>query len=130
MALKWAICDKVSHWLKGHSFTAWIDNNPLTYILTKPKLDACEQQQWVTKLAAYEFDIKYVPGPQNTVADALSREPLAGSRICHRLIRESEKLPRCTIQGHVMDIQSDCTASRQGEKWKEVKYRWRECTLF
>ena len=61
-ALKWAVCEKFSHWLKGHHFTAWTDNNPLTYILTKPRLDACEQR-WVAKLASYSFDIKYVSGP-------------------------------------------------------------------
>ncbi|XDV11309.1 hypothetical protein PO909_000279 [Leuciscus waleckii] len=86
-ALKWAICEKFSHWLRGRHFTVWTDNNPLTYILTKPRLDACEQR-WVAKLASYSFDLKYVPGPKNVVADALSREQFVQSCIGHRLITE------------------------------------------
>lgn len=78
-ALKWAVCDKFTHWLKGNRFTVLTDNNPLTYIMTKPKLDACEQR-WVSKLAPFDFDLKYIPGPQNVPADLLSRQPFVGAR--------------------------------------------------
>lgn len=76
LVLKWAVCDKFSHWLRAHPFTIWTDNNPLTHILTKPKPDVCEQR-WVSKLAPYNFDIKYIPGPR-----MLWRIPSAVSHLC------------------------------------------------
>ena len=59
----------------AEKFTAFTDNNPLTYIMTAPKLDATGQR-WVAELADYTFDIKYKPGKTNIEADALSRLPL------------------------------------------------------
>ena len=73
LALKWAITDKFSDYLRTKFFTVYTDNNPLTYVLSNPKLDATAQR-WVSSLEPYSFIIKYKPGTDNTVADALSRK--------------------------------------------------------
>ena len=73
LALKWAVCEKFHEYLYGSkSFEVYTDNNPLTYVLTSAKLDACGQR-WVAKLANYNFTIKYKCGLSNVEADALSR---------------------------------------------------------
>ena len=46
------------------------DNNPLTYILTSPYLDAT-QHCWVESLAGFTFNIEYQKVRDNAVADAL-----------------------------------------------------------
>ena len=67
------MCEKFHEYLYGSkSFEVLTDNNPLTYVLTPAKLDACGQR-WVAKLANYNFSIKYRCGVSNTEADALSR---------------------------------------------------------
>ena len=68
LALKWAVCEKFHEYL----CEVYTDNNPLTYVLTSAKLDACGQR-WVAKLANYNFTIKYKCGLSNVEADALSR---------------------------------------------------------
>ena len=73
LALKWAVCEKFHEYSYGTKpFEVFTDNNPLTYVLTSAKLDACGQR-WVAKLANYNFSIKYRCGVSNTEADALSR---------------------------------------------------------
>ena len=73
LALKWAVCEKFHEYLSGSKpFEIYTDNNPLTYVLTSAKLDACGQR-WVAKLANYNFTIRYRCGQSNVEADALSK---------------------------------------------------------
>jgi site-specific recombinase XerD len=50
------------------------DNNPLTYVTTKAKLDATSHR-WLASLSSYNFKIKYRSGKLNKDADGLSRNP-------------------------------------------------------
>ena len=73
LALKWAVCEKFHEYLYGSNlFEVYTDNNPLTYVLSSAKLDACGQR-WVAKLANYNITVKYKCGLSNVEADALSR---------------------------------------------------------
>ena len=76
LALKWAITDKFSNYLKyGPHFYVYTDNNPLTYVLTTAKLNAVGLR-WVAELADFNFTIKYRPGKVNIDADYLSRNAM------------------------------------------------------
>ena len=55
-------------------FTVRTDNNPLTYILTTPNLDALGHR-WVAVLAGYNMKLEYLKGSDNKIADTLSRLP-------------------------------------------------------
>ena len=71
LALKWAMTKQFREYLQYQPFLVRTDNNPLTYVLTTPNLDAVGHR-WVVAMAGYNFEIQYIRGLDNKVADALS----------------------------------------------------------
>ena len=71
LAMKWSI-EHFQTYLLGHRFKVHMDNNPLTYFLTLPNMDAMKQR-WINELAKYDFSLEYQKGKNSTVADALSQ---------------------------------------------------------
>jgi hypothetical protein len=65
---------KFRQYLVGSKFTVKTDHNSLRYFLEQKELNE-RQQKWISKIQAYDFDIVYVKGKNNIVADALSRRP-------------------------------------------------------
>ena len=61
LALKWAMTKQFREYLQYQPFTVRTDNNPLTYILTTPNLDALGHH-WVTALAGYNMKLEYLKG--------------------------------------------------------------------
>ena len=100
LALKWAVTEKFKEYLYGSNvFEAYTDNNPLTYILTSAKLDACGQR-WVAELANYNFNLHYKPGSTNVDADRLSRIEWAD------VLREDEETKYACLS--VNAVQATC----------------------
>ena len=71
LALQWAIMAHFKEYLLYQPFLVKTDNNPLTYIMITPNLDA-SGHQWVGALAKFNFKLEYQKGQDNTMADMLS----------------------------------------------------------
>ena len=79
LALKWSIMEHFKEYLVYSPFVVRTDNNPLTYILMTPNLDATGHQ-WVGALASFQFKLEYQKGADNSATDVLSRVPISHSR--------------------------------------------------
>ena len=78
LALKWSIMEHFKEYLMYSPFMVWTDNNPLTYMLMTPNLDATGHQ-WVSALASFQFELEYQKGADNGAAGALSQVPISHS---------------------------------------------------
>ena len=73
LAVSWA-CEKFHHFLYGSHFTLQIDQKPLDSILAHSLNEATPRlQRLLIKASAYDFNIEYIPGQTNQVADCLSQ---------------------------------------------------------
>ena len=108
LALKWAVTEKLRDYLLGSKFTVYTDNNPPAYV-KESKLGAA-QIRWLSKLALFNFDIKYRSGKLNQVADTLSHHPVTDNEI----LSDSESDGYETISYTVMC--NDLSEIIKGEK--------------
>jgi len=72
-----AIVEAVRHWrcyLEGNPYPTKVltDHQGLKWLNSKAELSG-RQARWVESLSDLEYEVSYIPGPQNAVADALSR---------------------------------------------------------
>jgi hypothetical protein len=60
------------HYLHGTKFTVMTDHQSLRHFKTQPMLSG-RQSRWKDVIANFDFDIEYIKGEANPVADGLSR---------------------------------------------------------
>ena len=110
LALKWGVMEHFREYLAYAPFMVKTDNNPLTYVLTTPNLDAMGHC-WVGVLAFFKFELEYQEGLENRVADASSHIP----------VRHDHRTMKSLMEGAVMGTSSRCEAqasdaSRKGHE--------------
>ena len=71
LALKWAMTEQFRMYLQYQPFLVRTNNNLLTYVMMTPNLDAVGHR-WVAAMVGYNFEIEYVCGSDNKVANTLS----------------------------------------------------------
>ena len=110
LALKWAVTEQFREYLQYKEFMVRTDNNPLTYVLTTPGLDALGHR-WVAALAGFNMKLDYVKGTDNKVADALSR-------VRQKLDKETvTELLNCARIGNTPRAESDnINVIQEGER--------------
>ena len=67
---------KFRQYLVGNEFRVRTDHNSLWFFLEQRQLQE-RQKKCVSKIHNYDFEIDYVKGKHNVVADALSRRPVS-----------------------------------------------------
>ena len=75
LTLKWSVMEHFKEYLVYAPFVVRTNNNPLTYVLTTPNLDATVHR-WVGTLDSFEFSLGYQKGMDNGAADVLSQVPV------------------------------------------------------
>ncbi len=95
LAVVWSI-DELRHYLQGHKFLIRTDHLALKYLMTTKDLQG-RLARWALKIMEYDFDIDYIKGKDNKVADALSRVPI-------NQIQEQHMIPENTLEERLKEI--------------------------
>jgi hypothetical protein len=82
----------------GKRFELRTDHNSLKYLFDQPTLNA-RQIRWLEFLCEYDFDIRYIKGKDNKVADALSRK-------VHELHATSISMYRTDLKDRIVEAAS------------------------
>ena len=94
------------YYLYGAPFILETDHRALVYLMTQPKLSP-RQCRWLNTIAGFDFEIKYLEGRKNVVADGLTRM----ERIEDVIKKPSQELVFRKITSSVVDLASTIAAT-------------------
>ena len=119
--MKWGI-HHFEMYLLGRQFKVRTDNNPLTYFMSLPNLDATKHH-WIDELVPYTFSLEYQKGKNNVVADALSRigEQWLPQEEMDEILRATPLLEGDPTVVKVYDKQDEDRAPERNLKWTMSK---------
>jgi transposase InsO family protein len=97
-----AIVKATQHWrcyLEGnpHPVKIFTDHRGLQWLNTKAELNG-RQARWVEDLSDFDFQVIYIPGPQNAAADALSRRADLQPTQEAGVVADAPQRPRLKLQ--------------------------------
>lgn len=80
------------HMVEGRDFTIFTDHKPLTFAFQqKPEKCSPRQSRHLDFISQFSTDIRYVPGSQNVVADALSRVEAISATLDYKALAASQQ---------------------------------------
>ena len=120
LALKWAIAEQFQEYLLWKPFVVRTNNNPLTYIMTTPNLDAT-QPWWVESLARFTFSIEYQKGQENVATECPELSHITAG------CRNHEVHPRWNHHGY--DRKSRCSGPCSSIAWWKLYKQVQETVI-
>ncbi|GJT47338.1 putative reverse transcriptase domain-containing protein [Tanacetum coccineum] len=95
------------HYLYGTKCTVFTDHKSLQHILDQKELNM-RQRRWLELLADYDCEIRYHPGKENVVADALSRkERIKPLRVRSLVMTIHPKLPSQILKAQTKALKEE-----------------------
>ncbi|GJV71626.1 putative reverse transcriptase domain-containing protein [Tanacetum coccineum] len=92
------------HYLYGTKSVIYTDHKSLQYIFDQKDLNM-RQRRWIELLSDYECEIKYHPGKENVVADALSRK----ERLKPRRVRAMSITIHSGLKTKILEAQGEAS---------------------
>ena len=119
--MKWGI-HHFQMYLLGRQFKVWTDNNPFTYFMSSPNLDATKHH-WIDELVPNTFSLEYQKEKNNVVADALGSigEQWLPQEETDEILRAALLLEGDPTVVEVYDEQDKDRAPERNPKWTMSK---------